>query len=175
MPTFFQSNMAENDYCEIASFIAKARKHFGKNNSELLSDYSFSFHFNSQFAGQANVLHLQCAPIVDYSSVRFAICFVSPSASEKQGGFMIKSQSPEITLKFNPHTSTFEKVTPITLNVTEKLILIHTNHGLSVDEIATKINLTVNAVKSSKHRMFDKMGVKNISEAICYAENYRLL
>lgn len=61
------------------------------------------------------------------------------------------------------------------LNETEKAILTLSIQGLTINEIAERIHITVDAVKSSRRRLFQRLEVNNISEAISYATNYKLL
>lgn len=64
--------------------------------------------------------------------------------------------------------------TPI-LNETEKEILTLSIQGLTINDIAERAHLAVDSVKSARRRLFEKLEVNNISEAISYATNYKLL
>ena len=47
--------------------------------------------------------------------------------------------------------------------------------GLTINAIAEQAHLAVDSVKSARRRLFEKLEVNNISEAISYATNYKLL
>ncbi len=64
--------------------------------------------------------------------------------------------------------------TPV-LNETEKKILTLSIQGLTINAIAERAHLAVDSVKSARRRLFEKLEVSNISEAISYATNYKLL
>ena len=64
-----------------------------------------------------------------------------------------------------------EQAAPV-LNETEKAILTLSIQGLTINAIAEKIHLAVDSVKSARRRLFEKLEVNNISEAISYATNY---
>ena len=64
--------------------------------------------------------------------------------------------------------------TPV-LNETEREILTLSIQGLTINAIAECAHLAVDSVKSARRRLFEKLGVNNISEAISYATNYKLL
>lgn len=64
--------------------------------------------------------------------------------------------------------------TPV-LNETEKEILTLSIQGLTINAIAERAHLAIDTIKSGRRRLFEKLGVNNISEAISYATNYKLL
>ena len=61
------------------------------------------------------------------------------------------------------------------LNETEKEILTLSMQGLTITDIAERIHRAIDSVKSARRRLFEKLEVNNISEAISYATNYKLL
>ena len=67
-----------------------------------------------------------------------------------------------------------KRIAPI-LNETEKEILTLSMQGLTITDIAERIHRAVDSVKSARRRLFEKLEVNNISEAISYATNYKLI
>ena len=61
------------------------------------------------------------------------------------------------------------------LNKTEHTILSLSIQGLTINEISERAHLAVDSVKSARRRLFEKFEVNNITEAISYAVNYKLL
>lgn len=66
----------------------------------------------------------------------------------------------------------FEK--KIDLTPAEKDILIMASKGLTTEEIAYDLNKSVNTVKTHKRRIFEKLQVSSMNEAVFYALNYDL-
>ena len=60
------------------------------------------------------------------------------------------------------------------LSQTEKAILNRARMGLNTKQIAESLFISVNTVKTHRTRIFNKLGVKNISEAIAETGNYHL-
>lgn len=60
------------------------------------------------------------------------------------------------------------------LTQTEKAILNRARMGLNTKQIAESLFISVNTVKTHRTRIFNKLGVKNISEAIAEIGNYHL-
>ena len=82
-----------------------------------------------------------------------------------------KSEYWEYDLDFHR----WEKRTTPMLNETEKEILTLSMQGLTVTDIAERIHRATDSVKSARSRLYEKLEVNNISEAISYATNYKLL
>lgn len=61
------------------------------------------------------------------------------------------------------------------LNETEKTVLTLSIQGLTISEIARRVCLAIDSVKSVRRRLFEKLDVNNISEAIFYATNHKLI
>ena len=57
----------------------------------------------------------------------------------------------------------------------EKEILIHSTRGYTINEIANEIFVSPDTVKFHRKKLFEKLGVANISEAITYATNNKLI
>ncbi|MBR1538206.1 MAG: helix-turn-helix transcriptional regulator [Bacteroidales bacterium] len=64
---------------------------------------------------------------------------------------------------------------PLSLTFMEKAVLLRASKGMSNQQIADDLCRSVNTVKSHKQKIFSKLGVKSISEAIAYANNNHLM
>ena len=61
------------------------------------------------------------------------------------------------------------------LTEVEKSIIVQASRGLTVAEIAANLYKSTDAVKSAKKRIFQKLGVKNMAQAMMHATNHKLL
>ncbi|MGV4453048.1 response regulator transcription factor [Ornithobacterium rhinotracheale] len=61
------------------------------------------------------------------------------------------------------------------LSEREKEILIYSARGFSIAQIAEAIFVSADTVKFHRKKMFEKLGVSNISEAIFFATNNQLI
>lgn len=57
----------------------------------------------------------------------------------------------------------------IKLSQTEKIILIYSARGMTLDEIAAATFRSIDCIKTIRKRIFKKFGVRNIGEAVLYA------
>ena len=55
------------------------------------------------------------------------------------------------------------------------IILNETERGHKMEDIANKLCKSLDTIKSAKRRLFLKMNVSNLQEAVAYAEYYDLL
>ena len=62
-----------------------------------------------------------------------------------------------------------------TLTEGERAVLILSIQGYTMSEIADKICLSPDTIKKYRQRIFEKLDVRNISEAIVAAANNKLL
>ena len=61
------------------------------------------------------------------------------------------------------------------INATEKTILTRLMQGYTMEEISNNEGVSLNTLKASKRLLFQKLKVNNISQAIAYCLNYKLL
>lgn len=60
------------------------------------------------------------------------------------------------------------------LTLMEKAILLRTTKGLTTEQIADDLCRSVNTIKTHKHRLFEKLHVTSMNEAISFVSNYDL-
>ncbi|MDE6017734.1 MAG: helix-turn-helix transcriptional regulator [Muribaculaceae bacterium] len=100
---------------------------------------------------------------------------VSLSTHSKAGHITMYCRDKSEYWKYDMEIHRWNKHNSQVLNETEKEILTLSIQGLTINAIAEQAHLAVDSVKSARHRLFEKLEVSNISEAISYATNYKLL
>lgn len=76
---------------------------------------------------------------------------------------------------YNTVTRRWDKKTMPSLTDGEKSVLTLSIQGFTMSEIADRICLSPDTIKKYRQRIFEKLGVRNISEAIAAATNNKLL
>ncbi|UOU97233.1 LuxR C-terminal-related transcriptional regulator [Chryseobacterium daecheongense] len=104
-----------------------------------------------------------------------AMCIVSLSHNYTSGNISIFKQGADDLWKYNIQEEKWVKEEKIKLSERESEILRLYAQGLTINEIASKIFVTADTVKFHRRKLFDKLGVNNITEALSYATNYKLL
>ncbi|WP_184165206.1 response regulator transcription factor [Chryseobacterium shigense] len=104
-----------------------------------------------------------------------AICIVSLSQNNSSGNIQIFKDGSDTIWKFNLSENEWIKKTKIKLTDREIEILLLYAQGLTINDIAEKIYLTADTIKFHRRKLFDKIGVQNITEALSYATNNKLI
>jgi len=104
-----------------------------------------------------------------------AMCLVSLSHNHQSGNISIVKQGTDEIWNYDLNESKWIKDEKIKLSEREVEILRLYAQGLTINEIAEKIFVTGDTVKFHRRKLFDKMGVNNITEAMSYATSYKLI
>lgn len=136
---------------------------------------SYDFHLLNN--GKKMLINHKLTPIVLTSEgkIWLALCTVSLSSRKSAGNvFLRKANDPEFW-KYSRETQIWKKEAAIVLTNREKEIIRLSTQGFSVKEIADASNISINTVKDNKKRLFEKLDVNCIQEAILLASNHRLM
>ncbi len=113
--------------------------------------------------------------LTDDGEIWLALCVVSASNHTTSGHVEVhKSGSPEY-YEYNPATRRWIERRMPQLSETEKSIITLSMQGYTMAEIADKICLSAETIKKYRQRIFEKLGVRNIAEAIVTATNSKLI
>lgn len=109
------------------------------------------------------------------SKVWKALCIVTLSSAKSSGNIRIYRQGENIVYKYNIDRKYWKSYPRINLTDREKEILTLSARGYSIDKISKSIYISVDTVKYHRKKLFEKLEVSNISEAIFFAINNKLL
>ncbi|PKF74847.1 response regulator transcription factor [Chryseobacterium sp. PMSZPI] len=104
-----------------------------------------------------------------------ALCVVSLSANSSAGNVVLSKDGSDEIWKYDLEAEVWEKNEKIKLSSREYEILSLYASGLTISEIAGKLFITADTVKFHRKKLFDKIGVNNIAEALSYAKTNKLI
>ena len=131
---------------------------------------SYDFHFCGFMVNQ------HYSPLcMKNGKIWLAVCFVGQSARKESGNIVMDSAESKYLYEYSLSLKKWIPKKKIILSSREKKIIRFSSQGFSVSEIANKLSVSYDAVKSQKRRLFHKLEVSSMSEAINYAINNRLL
>ncbi|MDH6313068.1 DNA-binding CsgD family transcriptional regulator [Parabacteroides sp. PFB2-10] len=104
-----------------------------------------------------------------------ALCIVNLSPYEEPGNVFIRTDNNLHHFRYSFVTKRWYDDEIITLSERERQILLLSAEGYTNDKIANKIFIDISTVKFHKRKLFEKIKVKNITEAIIFANNHWLL
>ncbi len=104
-----------------------------------------------------------------------ALCVVSASTHTSPGHIEIHRVGCSDFFEYNRTTRRWIERRMPTLTEGEKAVLTLSIQGYTMTEIADRICLSPDTIKKYRKQIFEKLGVRNISEAIMSATNNKLL
>lgn len=133
-------------------------------------DYPITLH------GEEFYVNQRFTPLVMRNDgiTKIGLFMFSPSASKNMESFIITASGQRLRYDFEKKRfNEFNLKT--TLSLVEKVILQRVQKGMKIEEIADNLNMSVSTVKTHRMRVFKKLGVKTISEALTIVGNYHLI
>ncbi|MBD5275991.1 MAG: helix-turn-helix transcriptional regulator [Bacteroides sp.] len=115
---------------------------------------------------------LACQPD---GSVWLGLSLASLSTHSNPGHITMHCRGKSEYWKYDLFSHLWEKRSAPVLNETEKAIITLSIQGLTMNAIAEKIHITLESVKTARRRLYEKLGVSNITEAILYVTKYKLV
>ncbi len=138
---------------------------------------SYDFHIVNKDSNRKRLINHQITPLrfTESGQLWLGLCAASVSSSSKSGNIVVsKNKSKEYWL-YNRNIKRWEIIHRPELKEMEKDVLKLSAMGYTMNEIAGEVNRSFNTVKSYRKSLFEKLGVNNITEAISFAMNHRLI
>nr|WP_315028791.1 helix-turn-helix transcriptional regulator [uncultured Chryseobacterium sp.] len=145
-------------------------------NERKLYSISYDFCLISKEKNMVLVNHkLTPMFLTDEGQVWKALCIVSLSNSSSSGNVVVSKEGADEIWKYDFINNLWEKSEKIKLTSREYDILRLYASGLTINEISEKLFITADTVKFHRKKLFEKIGVNNIAEALGYAKANKLL
>ena len=140
-------------------------------------DWYISYDFHIFNEGKMILVNHKLTPLVLTSDGRIwlALCVVSASTHTSPGHIEMHRVGYSEYFEYNRNTRRWNKRQMPTLTDGEKAVLSLSIQGYTMAEIADRICLSPDTIKKYRQRVFEKLDVRNISEAIVAATNNKLL
>ena len=140
-------------------------------------DWYISYDFNILNDGRRILVNHKLTPLALTSDGRIwlALCVVSASTHNDAGHIEMHRVDSSDFFEYNLTTRRWDRRQMPTLTDGEKAVLTLSIQGYTMSEIADRICLSPDTIKKYRQRIFEKLDVRNISEAIVAATNNKLL
>ncbi len=141
-------------------------------------DYSISYDFYlKNQEGKKILVNQKLTPLFlsDDGKIWKALCLVSLSASNNSGNIKIYKKGNRKILEYDEDKHLWQSAQVIELSNREKEILQLSIRGFTIDEIAQEVVLTNNTIKFHRKKLFEKLEVSNITEAVSFARSNYLI
>tara|TARA_B100001750_G_C15420357_1_gene552604 strand:- start:367 stop:1176 length:810 start_codon:yes stop_codon:yes gene_type:complete len=141
-------------------------------------DYSISYDFHLKTeAGKPLLINQNLTPLflTESGKIWKAICFVSLSTQQQAGNITITKKGSSEKLIYDLTADCWKAVQKLELTQREQEILHYAIRGYAITEIAEQLYISSNTVKFHRKKLFEKLGVATIYEAISYATVNKLI
>ncbi len=140
-------------------------------------DWYISYDFHVLSGGRKILINHKLTPLALTSdgNIWLALCVVSASTHTAPGHIEMHRVGTPDYFEYNQNTRRWDKRQMPTLTDGEKAVLTLSIQGYTMSEIADRICLSPDTIKKYRQRIFEKLDVRNISEAIVAATNNKLL
>lgn len=139
--------------------------------------YTISYDFHIKRGKRKRLVNHKLTPLIltKDGSIWLAICTISLAATNVPGNVIMKKPGAGTFYEYCLYTHKWEEKKEIVLSDTEREVLSLSTQGYTMNDIADNICKSVDTVKACKRSIFQKMDVKNIAEALTYAQNHQLI
>ena len=137
---------------------------------------SYDFHIKNQ-EGRSILINHKLTPmfLTKQGKIWKAICIVSLSSGKEAGNVKIYKKGENKVYNYDLKNDIWKASEQVSLSKREKEILQLSTRGLTITDIADAIFVSPDTVKFHRRKLFDKLEVTNISEAIIFATNNMLI
>ena len=109
---------------------------------------------------------LTCVDIDEDGSPRIILGLATPSVHRSERYVFLKIESTDTFLYFNSESQQWEDTVRIRVNEDERRMLYLSKSGYSAKDIAMMMNKSTDTVNFYRKSVYDKLGVKSITEAV---------
>lgn len=140
-------------------------------------DWYISYDFHILTSSRKILVNHKLTPLALTSDGRIwlALCVVSAATHTDAGHIELHRVGSSDYFEYSTVSHKWIKKQMPSLSEGEKAVLTLSIQGYTMSEIADKICLSPDTIKKYRQRIFDKLDVRNISEAIVAATNNKLL
>lgn len=141
------------------------------------TEYNISYNFHIKNGNRKRLVNHKLTPLVLSKDGRIwlAMCTISLAAGNELGNVIMKKPGSGLFYQYSFDKHKWEEKKEIILTDNEREVLSLSTQGYTMSDIADKICKSVDTVKACKRSIFRKLNVKNIAEALAYAQNHQLI
>lgn len=139
--------------------------------------YTISYNFNLLNKNKKLLINHKLTPCVldRKGEIWLAVCVVSLCPVDTLGNIMIRKTGETDYWEYSLEGHRWKERKGITLTEREKDVLILSAQGYTMKDIANRLCVGIDTVKFHKRKLFEKMEVRNITEALSFATNSKLI
>lgn len=140
-------------------------------------EYTISYDFHLVNGKKKRLINHTLTPLMMTRDGRIwlALCTMAPSTKSSPGNVVLKRSGENRYRAYSLTRHRWEVKEAVALTEMERDILRLSSQGYTMDDIAAQLCKSIDTIKTYKKRLFAKLEVRSIAEALSYATNYKLL
>ena len=174
---FYAQHVPEEEVDMLLEINQAGFKLFNKTPAENRLKMIMSYDFHIQYKDKKTLINHKLTPILlsGDGNIWLAACVVSQSSQKEAGNVEARMDGSAEYRTYSLKNRSWTKEKVITLNERERDILLLSSQGFSMNEIAKALCITKSTVKFHKNKLFERLNVKKISEALTVVNNSKLI
>ena len=172
--SFYEKNLPQEDIDMLLEINKKGFAFFYQQPIEDRLKFTISYDFRLlQKNKSTTMINHKLTPILltPKGNIWLALCSVMLSTEKESGNVYINKSGVLHRLRYSFEGKRWRSTKVVSLSKIENVILKLSAQGLSNKQIAETIYLNINTIKFHKKNIYQKLNVKNITEAIVFAHN----
>lgn len=168
---YYRKYMPLEELPLLAEIIYAGRDFRSHIPAEEYTQWSYSFDFHIKF-NRAPILHNhKIIPLTlnPEGQLWLVLAITSISCEDKAGNLRMAKDGESFYYEYSIENKVWKKKDKIILTTSEKYIIFLSAAGKSINEVAKALNISADAIKKARQRLFLKLNVNNMSEAITLA------
>lgn len=155
----------------------KGLRFFNELPSEERCSYSLTYNCHMVCNGSVRMFKHCLTPIIltDNGKVWLALYTISLSSATDTDNVIMKKNGSSYYFQYVSVLKKWKQFHEPSLSDSELEMLLWSSQGHSIARIASEMCRSVDTVKAYRRSIFEKMDVKNITEALLYARNHQLI
>nr|WP_315033091.1 LuxR C-terminal-related transcriptional regulator [uncultured Chryseobacterium sp.] len=169
--TFFRKYTRTEDLEILKKVKTSGFKFFECLSPKEKKEHTITYDFHLKCASSVDMLiNHKITPIelCDNGDISKVVCVVSYSLNRTAGNIRVLSNTSDAFWQYNISTGKWSEEHKVTLKAREIEIIRLYLQGLKIEEIAEQLFVSPSTVKFHRSKMFERIGVNNIIEAISY-------
>ncbi len=150
---------------------------YEKLKPEEVKNYSMSYDFHLITDEKETLINHRITPLFLSNDGKLwkALCLVSLSNGKSAGNIEILQHEENLVYRYDMEEECWQLEPKVNLSSREEEILHYSAQGFTVQEIAEIIHISPDTVKFHRRNLYEKLEVSNISEAIFYVLNKKIV
>lgn len=174
---FYLQHVPKEEQNMLVELNSNGFKFFDRHNTKDRQKCYMTYNFHLQYGRKKILVTHKITPVLlnDKGQTWIALCTVSLSVHKTPGHVQFHIEGSHRFWNYSFSSHKWEEKQGITLTNDEKDVLILSAEGFSTSEIAETICKSLDSVKYYRRRLFEKLEVGNITEAVSRATIYKLI